>query len=298
MTLNDCLLRRGHDFSLMNPATLPLTPGHDVVGKIIAVGLDVKDFKEGDRVAALVRTGGNARYASAPEASLVRVPQALNAAEAACMVTVYSAAYQSLKMVVSEGPMFSLRGKKVLVIGGMSDIGQAVVQMCNKARADVYATAPSRRHAYMIGTLGALPLPEDSQDWLPRVEGEMDVVFDGQCADGLEAAKKAVKKGGNVIWFGYSSMIKEEMGLFGPPIKAHLNRLFSVKCVDIWDHFQRDPESYKVGSMISDSCIDSRTCLTRSLSLSLSLVRRSTWSHSSSFSSGTSSALTSPNESP
>jgi NADPH:quinone reductase-like Zn-dependent oxidoreductase len=221
-----------------------MTPGHDVVGKIVAVGDDVKDFKEGDRVAALIRTGGNARYASIPESSLVRVPQSVNAAEAACMVTVYSSAYQSLKMVVTDGPMVSLRGKKVLVIG-MSDVGQAVIQMCNKARADVYATAPSRRHPYVIGTLGAMPLPEDSQDWLPRVEGEMDVVFDGQCSDGLEAAKAAVKKGGSVVWFGYSSMIKEEMGLFGPPLKAHLNRLFSVKCVDIWDQFQRNPESYK-----------------------------------------------------
>lgn len=289
MTLNDCLLRRGHDFNLMNPATLPMTPGHDVVGTVVAVGLDVKDFKEGDRVAALVRTGGNARYASVPEASLVRVPASVNAAEACCMVTVYSAAYQSLKMVVSEGPMFSLRGKKVLVIGGMSDIGQAVVQMCNKARADVYATAPSRRHAYVIGTLGALPLPEDSQDWLPRVEGEMDVVFDGQCSDGLEAAKKAVKKGGNVIWFGYSSMIKEEMGLFGPPIKAHLNRLFSVKCVDIWDHFQTDPESYKV--RLKGHSLQSSNAR---VSHSFAQFHRNTWSRYSSYSSGTSSALTSP----
>jgi NADPH:quinone reductase-like Zn-dependent oxidoreductase len=272
-----------------------MTPGHDVVGRIVAVGLDVKDFKEGDRVAALIRTGGNARFASVPEASLVRVPHSVNSAEACCMVSVYSAAYQSLKMVVSEGPMFSLRGKKVLVIGGMSDIGQAVVQMCNKARADVYATAPSRRHAYVIGTLGALPLPEDSQDWLPRVEGEMDVVFDGQCADGLEAAKKAVKKGGNVIWFGYSSMIKEEMGLFGPPIKAHLNRLFSVKCVDIWDHFQTDPESYKVRYTVRDKELSLQSSNTPHY---VALVCRNTWSRSSSFSSGTSSVPTSPRGSP
>lgn len=221
-----------------------------MVGRIIAVGLDVKDFKEGDRVAALIRTGGNARYASVPASSLVRVPQTINAAEAACMVTVYSAAYQSLKMVASESPMFSLRGKRILVIGGMSDIGQAVIQMCNKARADTYATAPTNRHAYIIGTLGAVPLPENPKDWLPRVEGDMDYVFDGQCTDGLEAAKKAVKKGGDIVWFGYSSMLKEEMGLFGPPIMAHLKRLtspvFNVKCVDIWEHFRKDPESYKV----------------------------------------------------
>jgi len=146
VTLNDCILRRGLDFDVVNPSTLPMTPGHDVVGRIVALGSNVTDFSEGDRVAALIRTGGNARYASVPQSSLVRVPHTLDSAEAACMVTVYSAAYQSLKMVSSKGPMFSLLGKKVLVIGGMDSVGQAIVQMCNKARAEVYATAPKRRH--------------------------------------------------------------------------------------------------------------------------------------------------------
>lgn len=250
VTLNDCLLRRGHDFDVVNPSALPMTPGHDVVGKIIAIGSDVTEFNEGDRVAALTRTGGNARYASVPATSLVRVPHTLDSAEAACMVTVYSAAYQCLKMVSSKGPMFSLFGKKVLIIGGMDSIGQAIVQMCNKARAEVYATAPKRRHGYIRTMLGAVPLEESSEEWMHLVEGQMDVVFDGKCEDGLRAATKAMKPGGELVCFGYSSMLKEEMGVFGAPMSAHLNRwrshMAQAKCVDIYEYYKKDPETYKV----------------------------------------------------
>jgi len=167
------------------------------------------------------------------------------------MVTVYSAAYQSLKMVSSKGPMFSLLGKKVLVIGGMDSVGQAIVQMCNKARAEVYATAPKRRHNYIRTTLGAVPLAESPEEWLPSVQGQMDVVFDGRCDDGLKTATKAMQEGGELVCFGYSAMLKEEMGVFGAPMSAHLNRwrshMAKAKCVDIYEFFRKDPETYKVG---------------------------------------------------
>ena len=81
VTLGDCILRRGYSFDLIHPSSLPTTPGHDLVGNIVTCGTKVKDFKVGDRVAALVRTGGNARYMSVPESSLVKVPLTIDVAE-------------------------------------------------------------------------------------------------------------------------------------------------------------------------------------------------------------------------
>lgn len=250
VTLRDCLLRRGYCFDVVSPTTLPMTPGHDVVGKIAAIGANVKDFGVGDRVAALIRTGGNARYANVSASHLIRVPATVDAAEAACMVSVYTAAYQSMKMVTSKGPTFSLTGKKVLVIGAMEGVGQALVQMCNKARAEVFATCPEKRHAYMMNTLGARPLPENVKDWLPKVQGKMDVVFDGLCEDGLDAACRALAPKGELVCFGHAAMIKEPMGVFGAPMSAFLNKWRSqftrAKTVDIWDSFNQDPDQYKV----------------------------------------------------
>jgi NADPH:quinone reductase-like Zn-dependent oxidoreductase len=74
------------------------------------------------------------------------------------MVSIYAAAYQSVKAAVSSD-VASLRGKKVLVIGGMDGTGQAIIQISRKAHADVYCTAPEHRHGYVQSTMGAIPLP-------------------------------------------------------------------------------------------------------------------------------------------
>jgi len=221
------------------------------VGHICAAGSKAFGFKEGDRVAALVRTGGNARYLSVPASSLVKIPRNLESAEAVAMVSIYTTAYQTLKRITQKGPLFSLLGKKVLIIGGMDAVGQALIQMCNKARAEIYATCPERHNAYILNILGAAPLPENKEKWLPMVRGEMDFVFDGLCEDGLNSSHKALKKKGELVCYGYASMLKQRnMGLFGAPLSAHVNKLWSItqsrtKTVDIWESFQDDPDTYK-----------------------------------------------------
>jgi NADPH:quinone reductase-like Zn-dependent oxidoreductase len=224
VTLNDCLIRRGFDFSLFHPLSLPLTPGFDVVGHVIASGDKVEEFKEGDRVAALVRTGGNARFISVPCDSLVKIPRNIEPAEAAAMVSIFTTAYQALKRITQTGPMFSLQGKKVLILGGMDGVGQALIQMCHKARADIYTTAPTSRHTYIRTFLGVTPLPEDKEAWLPMVQGEIDFVFDGVCEDGLATPYKALKPDGELVCYGHAAMLQErEMGMFGAPMSAHVS---------------------------------------------------------------------------
>ena len=203
-------------------------------------------------MAALVRTGGNARFVSVPMDHLVRVPPTVDAAEAACMVSIYAAAYQSMKLVSTsslKNSTLGLNGKKVLVIGGMDSVGQALVQMLNKARAQIYATCPKRRHGYMMNVLGAMPLSENISEWLPRVKGKMDVVFDGRCEDGLSAACTALTPKGKVVCFGYGAMINEPMGVFGAPMSAYLNKWRGharAKNLDIWESLLNDPQQYKV----------------------------------------------------
>lgn len=243
---------------LAHPVTLPAVPGHDVVGYIVKAGPMANDFendfKYGDRVAALVRTGGNARYVSVPVQSLVRVPRSCDSVEAACMVSNYTAAYQSLKAIAGDKVNFSLQGKRVLVVGGMDPVGQALIQLCIKANADrVYATGPEHRHGYIRTVLGADPLPERSDSWLVLIEGDMDVVFDGEYEHGLSASRQALTKKGKLVCFGKRSMVQEtELGIFGAPLRAHYDKwqmdtATNTHMVDIWESFQKDPFTYKVG---------------------------------------------------
>lgn len=247
------MIRRGFDFNLLDPICLPQTPGYDVVGHICACGSQVDpQFADGDRVAALLRTGGNARFVSVPSRRLIRIPRNIDAAEAVALVTTFTTAYQTLKRITQKGPMFSLLGKRVLILGGMDGVGRALIQMCLKARAEIYAPCPRSCHVYMKNVLGAHPLPEDKDQWLSLVESQMDYVFDGVCEDGLESSQKALTAEGELVCYGHTAMLREsQMGLFGAPLTSHWNRMWSqtkskAKVFDIWDSFNEDPETYKV----------------------------------------------------
>lgn len=252
VSTKDILMRRGFCFDVFHPYAVPLTPGLDIIGHVVACAPGVQGFQKGDRVAALVPNGGNSRFCTAPEQHLVKVPRRVDSAEAASMVSIYTAAFAVLQKVAEPShPQFSLQGMKVLVIGGMDTTGQALIQMCLKAKAEVYATAPVRRHAYILNVLGALPLPEDPKEWLHLVEGDMDLVFDGLNQDGLESSERALNGQGELVLFGHASMMEEtDIGCLGAPIMAHWNRFLghrrTKKVVDLWEDFERDPEPIKV----------------------------------------------------
>lgn len=237
---------------------MPATPGSDVVGTIKEIGSSVPgQWKRGDRVAALIRTGGNARYAVVPSSSLVHVPENLDAADAVCMVSIYMTAYQSLKMTLTPEEKKGakpLEGKKILVVGGAGPVGQALVNLSLKAgAAEVYATGPKDRHKYMKSVMGAKPLGYEPEEWLPKVKGEMDYVFDGSCQDGYNSSHEALKANGKLVTVGMVALLnREEPGLFGAPLSAFMTdakaALFmsQTQKYELWSSFQNDPETFKV----------------------------------------------------
>lgn len=245
------MIRRGVCFEIINPTDLPATPGMDLVGNIIAIGGRVKRFKIGDRVAALCRTGGNARYVVLREEDLVQVPRSCDSAEAVCMVSTYMTAYQSLRMVTRDN--FSLDGKRVLVTGGIEPVGQALIQLCFRAGAEeIFATAPTHRHRYIKTVLGAHPLPIDPTSWLDDVRGSMDIVFDGTCYDSLESPSASLKPNGTLVCLGMSALLnRETTGLFGAPIAAYWAKLkgqlmSNSKSYEVWDSFLENKDAYKL----------------------------------------------------
>jgi NADPH:quinone reductase-like Zn-dependent oxidoreductase len=253
VTVHDCLIRRGQDFNLTEPVGLPATSGCDFIGFVSAAGENVTAFKPNDRVAGLLRSGGNARYVQVSQESLVAVPASLDGAEAACMVSVYTSAYQAINLATRESSVYDLEGKQVLVVGGMDGIGQAIIHMCSKANAEVFATAPDRRHAYVRSVLNATPLPENPEEWGTIAKNSMDVVFDGECQGNMDASLSAMNKRGQMICFGNSTLIEEGMGWFGVPVERRLQRMSleskpRVQVYDIWDNFRKDPDLFKVCS--------------------------------------------------
>lgn len=236
---------------MINPTSFPATPGMDFVGNIVAVGKEVRKFKVADRVAALVRTGGNARYVTVPESDLVQVPRTCDAAEAVCMVSTFMTAYQCLRLVSND--TFVLNNKRVLITGGLEPVGQALIQLCFRAgAAEIYATAPNRRHRYLRTILGARPLPLDPNLWIGSIKGSMDVVFDGTCHDGLDSVSSALNPNGVLVSFGMTALLQSETpGILGAPLSAHWAKIKSqfmtnTMSYEIWDSFVTDKDKFKL----------------------------------------------------
>ncbi|KAL3923164.1 MAG: hypothetical protein SGILL_001811 [Bacillariaceae sp.] len=245
VSLQDCLIRKGVSYETVD---LPITPGVCVVGIIKSVGGNVKKWKAGDRCVALTRFSGNARYSSILEANLVSLPRSVDASEASCLISSYMTAYQSLKLVTNDN--FSLDGKCVLITGVLDSVGQALVQLCQRAGAsEIYATAPAMRHKYVQGVLGVHPLPPESENWPELVKGRMDAVFDGTC----QTPYDALSSEGILISLGESELMNQESspGVFGAPISAYWARVKgnvmpNTHVYDLWDSFIGDKNAFKM----------------------------------------------------
>jgi NADPH:quinone reductase-like Zn-dependent oxidoreductase len=167
------------------------------------------------------------------------------------MVSTYMTAYQALRMVTKDN--FTLNGKRILITGGIEPVGQALIQLCFRAGAEeIYATAPTHRHRYIKGVLGAHPLPVEPKEWLPIVKGGMDIVFDGKCHDGLDSPLASLKNDGVLVCVGMSALLsKEKPGVFGAPISAYWARLkgqlmSNTKSYEVWESFNENKDAFKV----------------------------------------------------
>ena len=230
---------------------MPATPGMDVVGSIIQMGENVHDFKVGDRVAALVRIGGNSRYISVSASDLVAVPRSCDSTEAVCMVSTYMTAYQCIRTATNNS--FILKKKRVLITGGTEPVGQALIQLCFRAGAtEVFASGPDRSQRYIRTVLGARPLPADPNQWMDSMKGSVDVVFDGTCYDGFQSTSTVLNEDGILVSLGMSALLNRETpGILGAPMVAYWEKLKSdvmphSTSYEVWNSFRREKEAYKL----------------------------------------------------
>lgn len=126
----------------------PRIGGIDAAGEIVAIGNAVNGFRTGERVAGRC-AGGYAEFAllNAPEA--MRIPDALNAAEAACLPVSYTVAHDSL---VVHGHIAA--GETVLIAGAASAVGVASLQITKHHGAKTIGTSGSLDKLARLKTAG------------------------------------------------------------------------------------------------------------------------------------------------
>jgi len=131
------------------PGASPV-PGLEISGTIVEVAPDVKDWKVGDQVCALVSGGGYAEYCPAPAPQCLPAPKGLSLLEAGGLPETY---YTVWTNVFQRGRLQA--GETFLVHGGSSGIGTTAIQLAREFGARVFTTVGNADKAKVCSELGA-----------------------------------------------------------------------------------------------------------------------------------------------
>jgi len=125
-------------------------PGLEVAGTVVKLGAQVKEWKIGDEVCALVTGGGYAEYVAAPAVQCLRVPKGLTLEQAASLPETFFTVWVN---VFDRGGLKN--DETLLVQGGSSGIGVTAIQMARALGHTVYVTAGSAEKCAACEKLGA-----------------------------------------------------------------------------------------------------------------------------------------------
>jgi acryloyl-coenzyme A reductase len=218
------LLDRTGRFPFMQ---LPVTPGHEAAGTVLAVGPDVTEWKVGDRVATMHRDacggcasclagetsvcqnalavlgiladGGYATTLTVPQSALFAVPVDLPWPHAAILHCTFGTAWRDL---VTLGKVKA--GERLLITGANGGVGAAAVQIGRRLGAEVVAVVRSERHRDFVARMGAdvVVVSEGTKIHDQPEVGKVDLALDTVGAPTFASALRALRTGGRIVTVG------------------------------------------------------------------------------------------------
>jgi len=109
--------------------------GLECAGEVMSHGADVKGFKVGDRVCALLAGGGYAEVVTVDAGSVLPVPNGLSMEQGAALPEVFATAWLNIFMEAGLQP-----GEKVVLHAGASGVGTAAIQLCKAFGSETFVT--------------------------------------------------------------------------------------------------------------------------------------------------------------
>jgi NADPH:quinone reductase-like Zn-dependent oxidoreductase len=176
--------------------TLPITPGYDISGEVVAVGEDVEAFEIGDEVFAylpLARGGGYAEQAIVKVEEAALKPKRTPHMRAAGVPLAALTAWQAL---VDHADLQD--GQTVLIHAGAGGVGHFAVQIAKARGATVIATASDHNHEFLLD-LGADVVVDYRTQRFEDFATDVDVVLDPIGGETQERSFGTLKKGGILV---------------------------------------------------------------------------------------------------
>ena len=259
--------------------SLPLIPGHEFAGEVVAIGTDVTELAPGDRVAVdpslpcgechycrlgrgnlcerwaaigVTVAGGAADYARTPVANCVLLPDHVDTADAALI--------EPLSCAVRGFDVLRARlGDHVLIYGAgtMGLINLALAQRTGAASVDVVDVNTARLDG--ARALGARHAVTDA-DRIAMPRG-WDIVID--CTGVIAAIEDGlgrVGKGGTFLQFGVSS---ENETAAWSPFRIYNQEITIAGSMAVLHSFERAAELFAAGMLDADTIISDRIPLER-----------------------------------
>ena len=209
------------------PASLPIVPGHEVVGKIVEIGKDVTKFKIGDRagitplleackkcqycdegkeylcesskITGETLKGGYSEYITVTEDFATKVPDNMKSEYAAPLFCAGITAYKAVK---AAEPKIN----KKIGIFGIGGVGHMAVQFAKIEKCKVIAFSRTQNHldvAKRLGAIDTMIFSKEQEKFLSKLkekQGLLDAAIVFAPADIVtDTAIKSVKKGGIIV---------------------------------------------------------------------------------------------------
>jgi 2-desacetyl-2-hydroxyethyl bacteriochlorophyllide A dehydrogenase len=175
----------------------PFIPGYDLVGIVVAVGLDVETSLLGRRVAVLTKTGGWSSHCIVSVNDILTMPDDVDPAEAETLVVNGITAWQMLHRTAQVK-----EGQTILVLGANGGVGTILTQLAINGGVKVIG-ASSPMHHEALKAQGIIPVDYNDKNFIDTVKSlapeGINAVFDNIGGDSISRSFAVLKSGGKLV---------------------------------------------------------------------------------------------------
>jgi NADPH:quinone reductase-like Zn-dependent oxidoreductase len=198
----DVMMRRG---LYPDAPALPAVAGYEVAGTVDAVGAGVEEGLVGRPVVAMCNFGGYSEYVCLPRNLVWGLPAGVSFQAAAAIPVNYLTAWQMIRVMA---PVSS--GDVVLIHSAAGGVGQAVIQLCRQAGAQVIGSASPGKHADLkaqgLSHVFDSRRPEFAREIMDFTGGQgVDIALEPRHGRWIMESYRSLAKCGRLVLFGFSS---------------------------------------------------------------------------------------------
>ncbi len=173
-----------------------IIPGLEVSGEIVEIGEAVSDKKIGDKVCALIASGGYAEYVVVESSHCLPIPEGISLTDAAALPETVFTVWFNVFQLGKLQP-----GEKLLIHGGTSGIGTMGLQMAKAMGSKVYTTAGTDKKVDFLNKMDLGKVINYKKEAFEDVlkEEKIDVILDMVGGDYTQKNLEILNKKGRLI---------------------------------------------------------------------------------------------------